>query len=160
MSILWSALLLLSAFLLSRAYSGYTRAAAEQYCAFIRFLEGLGGRITCYLERIDDWCRECDDGVLRDLGFIDAYFDTGSLASAFSRVERRLYLEVGACTALSEYFARAGQGSREGELRSLRGCVSVLKGELEWQNAEWEKKRRTVGAMSVSVALGISIMLL
>lgn len=160
MKILWSVFVLTAALLVSRAYASYTETARAHYNAFICFLEGLSRRIALVSGRIDDWCRECEVEVLRKIGFIDAYFNTGRLISAFEHTEDRLYLTERARESLTHYFSSAGHGYADAEIKSIESCLDTLHKELSEREAEWGTRKRTVAASAVSLALGIIIMLL
>ena len=159
MKIFGAVLLSLAAFLLIRCYKGFIDRGALQAEAFSELLVELKRQISVSGMPIDRIVSGYKSKALSEVGFFDEYKKTGSLASAFFAVQKRLSVPREIGQAVGRIFEGIGRGTLAGELRHIDDGIGEMKGMITGYKTEAQRSVRHASVVTVAVLLGLLIIL-
>ena len=147
-----------AALLLLRYYFAYLKARCDECVGFLSFLSELERGMWRSLESPSAAARRVDEPRLRASGFLDYLSEGLSPSEALKRASDRLVIPADARRVLAEYFAVAGEGYLENELKSLGRAMAELEKIAARERDEIGRRGRVAGVLLFALTAGVVLL--
>ena len=144
--------------IVSREYEAKCRKRLSELSEFIRLLEHIKTKISCFLSPKSDWLSDfsSEDTLINDFLTLSS---KGSLSGSFSEIRDKLSLGREA-DIIEKLFSSLGKAYKDGEVMLLEKTLKELNSEHSALLCECEKNIKTVKVLSASISLGLIILLI
>ena len=154
-----AALVMLAALFWCREFKSATDRRISTLASFLRYLEAKERQIRTLGKESRAIAADFkDDGDIGD--FAESVAEGRASAEAFGNCRGRVDMQKEARDILGGYFADCGADGSEGEIRRIRETVEGLRGCLDIERAEKDKRVRCAYAVGLALAAGLSIALM
>ncbi len=149
--------ILVSALLIFAEIKKRADLCVKQCEEMMRLIRHIRVRLECYLSPISEWCIGFRSDVLSECGIIkeeaicnkDCFFN-----------DKRILIPCEMKEMLYTYFADAGSSYMDSELSKIKELESSIASSLKEITSEMPRRVKCYGIMTVSLALGITILLI
>ena len=151
-------LILVSAWLLGRAYSFYCKKRLLQLRDFVALIAHIKKKVTLYLSTQSELLSGFVGESIAE--FTDLFGSLGNIFEAFGKVRSKLCLSEKTKDTLSEFFEGFGKSYREGELERAELFLREMTEELKNEEESTPKKIKLAYTLLFASALSLVIILL
>ncbi len=151
-------MLALAGIFISREYEKKERKRLFELAEFVRLLEHIRLKISCFLAPKTDWLSDFKSDS-EELSDFLSRAENHTLAESFISVRDKLSLGAER-EILSRLFASLGKGYKDGEIELLDLALSELSGAESRLSEECEKNVKTVKVLAAAISLGLIILLI
>jgi len=151
------ALILASAFILSREYEKNQRKRLAELAEFLRLFEHIKTKISCFLSPKSDWLSDFSSTLTGISEFIVSA-RSSSLAESFEKSVDKLSLGDER-EYVKSILSSLGRAYKNDEVALLEDGISRLSAEKERLSLECEKNIKTARVLAAALGLGLVILL-
>lgn len=152
------ALLLFSAFVISREYTGYVKKHLAESEGFISFIKHMIFEVKCYLKPPREIVKGFHNEAIEP--FLNALLTEESMYSAFEVSRLALSLSGEECRVLEELFSSIGTCYADDGVRLLDSSVARLSELNVALRSDGLRSARIFGIVSTAVSVGLFILLI
>ncbi len=151
-------MLALAGIFISREYEKREKKRLFELSEFIRLIEHVRHKISCFLSPKSDWLSDFKSDSAEISEFL-LFAENHALSESFASVRDKLSLGEEADT-LARLFASFGKTYKDGEIELLNAALSALNGRRTELSSECEKNVKTVKVLAAAISLGLIILLI
>ena len=151
---------LFAAVFVSAEYSGYMNKRTAECRGFLAFISHMRIQVGCFLRPAKELARGFSSESLEKAGFIEALHNCENISEAYSKCEGELSLSHEEKGVLSDFFSSFGDGYLDQQIKLIESAHAKMEGLCTKLTAERVKNTRLVSAISVTLALGVIILII
>ena len=153
-------LILLSSLLVSREYRRYMQKRLDECLGFCNFIAHMKIQVGCYLRPVRELARGFSSAALSRTGFLSSVEKCDSLGKAFSECEPSLSLSEEERGELRAFFSSFGDGYLEQGVQAIETAHTNMERLMAALSEQKDKNIRLVSTLSVTLALGVAILVI